>query len=404
VFAADGEEDPKEALIKSLTKASTDEEFNSLVDESTMLIDSQFWLKINSLSKQAPNSHETDRLSTVAQKVWIRLEELNKGAEDDSGNGLDEYYAVLGSPDEEIQELTAEQIMEKRTKRWLDQQLSEMWRNYRTFEKHHIGTWHGQWETYDDILGGERMVGPSHTANLVSTMAGYAEDVEGIKVCKHKQTVEAVEGEIMYPSSLLDKGLGFWPNSPKTWLVANVFSTGNRVQEGDQDIITMETAIRCDSVRMRVLANYEKLDPKNAEDETFVLGSISVGREKLEEMPSGEENALFASNSILEDSPGLLLNTASGSNVTLATRGNLILQTPRMIRPGSEHFMQVSWKTPPTESLSEELKEVYGEDYSKQAANLGLIITTKRVFSRMDGAAEYISLKEELPEDWKQEY
>jgi len=399
------ERDPKVALIKQLKEATTEAEFNDLVETQMMHIDTHFWLKINSLAEKAGNAHEGERLASLAQRVWERVEELNK-AENDESSGLDEYYAMLGSPDEDIKELTAEEIMEKRAKKWINEQLSEMWRNYRAFEKYHMGEWHGTWEIYSDILGGERTIEPDSTVQLLSKVEGYQEALDGVTVCRHKQTVERLgDGDnnnpIPYPADLLDKGLDFWPNSPKTWLVANVFSTGDRVEEDGIDTLAMETAVRCDDIRMRVLSKYQRLDSK---DEGYVLASLSVGREQLEGIPSETNIGLFASNSILGDTHAMLVNSMSGSNVTLATRGNLIVQTPRMIKPGDENFMQVSWKIPPTESLSEELKEVYGEAYSEQAANLGLVVTTKRVFTKPTGAAEYISLKEELPEDWKQEY
>mmetsp|Transcript_29502 Transcript_29502/g.57054 ORF Transcript_29502/g.57054 Transcript_29502/m.57054 type:complete len:518 (-) Transcript_29502:151-1704(-) len=408
-----GEEEPEppapesnEALIAKMMDTRSDEELTALIDSSVMKIDTTFWLKINSLAKTAGNAHETAKLDDLSAKVWNRLQELNKDTNDNDGSGLEEYYQVLGAPDEEIQELTADEIMEKRTRKWINEQLSEMWRNYRTFETHHVGEWHGKWEIYEDLLlGGERAIAPENVADVESTIEGYSEAVEdGITVCRHKQTVIERNGKAPYPKGLLDRGLDFWPNSPKTWLVANVFSTGDRVQEEDEgDLLAMEMAVRCNDYRMRVLAKYQKLKEEE-ERETFTLASIAVGREKLGEMPIGDEEALFASNPLLDDHYARLLQSPSSANVSLATRGNLLVQAPRTINTNDEHFLTISWKTPPSDALFDELKEVYGEAYSMEAARKGLIVTTKRVFTKMNGAAEYISLKEELPEDWKQEY
>lgn len=407
-------DDPTIALINEMKETSNDDELFKLVESSVMQIDTNFWLKINALKKTAANQHEVNKLDNVATKVWNRLEELNKETESDDASGLDEYYSVLGSPDEEIQELSADEILEKRTKKWINEQLSEMWRNYRTFEKHHIGNWRGRWEVYSDLLGGDRVTVPDQGSLLLTNISGLCElveDLEGVTVCRHTQNIEALEGNRIYPEALLDKGLDFWPNSPKTWLVANVFSTGDRVEDDNgDDVLLMETALRCDSLRMRILTKYQKLQLDDGLPESMILADIAVGRETLNEDEAeggGEaidDSALYEGNNIIESNPGMLCEGSDSSNVTLATRGNLIVQAPRIIRGGEEHYVQVSWKAPPSKSISEELKDVYGEAYSEQAAERGLIITTKRVFSKLNGAADYISLKEELPEDFKQTF
>ncbi|GAB5360396.1 hypothetical protein AAMO2058_000624300 [Amorphochlora amoebiformis] len=404
--ASEGKEevDSKLALIQQMKEVQSDEELNALVDANVILIDTHFWLKINSLAKKAPNPHEKNRLDSVAQKVWERMENLNKAQEGEDVSGLEEYYAILGSPDEDIQELSPEEILEKRAKKWLNQQRSEMWRNFRTFQKHHVGVWYGNWEVYDDILGGSRNIEPTSTGSVQCSVEGLLEDVEGVQVCQHLQRISEPNGVVPIPQDLTERGLNFWPLSPKTWLVANVFSTGDRILDNEIDTLSMEAAVRCDDVRMRVITKYQPLGLQSDDKDTFALASISIGREKVLELPNGTEPALYQGNDMLNSHTALLFQESSSANVSLAVRGNLIVQAPRVIRSGDENYVQVSWKMPPSEAQSDELSEIYGEAYSQQVSQKGLVVTTKRVFSKLDGAAEYISLKEELPEDWQQEY
>ena len=152
----------------------------------------------------------------------------------------------------------------------------------------------------------------------------------------------------------------FYPSSLASWFVGNAFTFSRTSEEGRNDLLDLQVGLRHEDMKASCIFSYQR---RKEEEGTWELVRMSVGREKLGSMPTGDEYVLFREEKgRMEDGtelsgPADRLSTnytpmpGKEGVMTVEAEGGIAVQGPSVLseKDGERREVVISWSTPSTE-------------------------------------------------------